>query len=415
MEAYSMAKKKRNPANAAAIAHIFENYEIKSVLDIQEALKDMFGGAMEQMLAGELDSHLGYGRHENATQTTNRRNGASSKIVRSQLGELEIDIPRDREASFEPQLVPKHQKDVSGIEDRVLAMYAKGQSQRDITATIQDIYGFNISPETVSKITDRIIPLVQEFRNRALKKFYPFVFVDAMYTPVKTETGAGQKALYNMIGIDVDGCKDVLGFWLSEDESSRQWIQILEEIKQRGVEDILFISLDGLKGLEDAIKTIYPQTTTQRCIVHLMRNSTRYIPRKRWAEFAKDIKAVYKAVSLDEAAVLFESFQTKWAADQSAVKVWSKNWDAVARLFELPAAIRKIIYTTNTIESYHNQLRKVTNGKGSFPSEMALFKLIYLRINEIRRTWDRPIQNWGQVLNQLVVLYGERVSRHIQF
>ena len=410
-----MAKKKRNPANAAAIAHIFENYEIKSVLDIQEALKDMFGGAMEQMLAGELDSHLGYGRHENATQTTNRRNGASSKIVRIQLGELEIDIPRDREASFEPQLVPKHQKDVSGIEDRVLAMYAKGQSQRDITATIQDIYGFNISPETVSKITDRIIPLVQEFRNRALKKFYPFVFVDAMYTPVKTETGAGQKALYNMIGIDVDGCKDVLGFWLSEDESSRQWIQILEEIKQRGVEDILFISLDGLKGLEDAIKTIYPQTTTQRCIVHLMRNSTRYIPRKRWAEFAKDIKAVYKAVSLDEAAVLFESFQTKWAADQSAVKVWSKNWDAVARLFELPAAIRKIIYTTNTIESYHNQLRKVTNGKGSFPSEMALFKLIYLRINEIRRTWDRPIQNWGQVLNQLVVLYGERVSRHIQF
>ena len=410
-----MAKKKRNPANAAAIAHIFENYEIKSVLDIQEALKDMFGGAMEQMLAGELDSHLGYGRHENATQTTNRRNGASSKIVRSQLGELEIDIPRDREASFEPQLVPKHQKDVSGIEDRVLAMYAKGQSQRDITATIQDIYGFNISPETVSKITDRIIPLVQEFRNRAMKKFYPFVFVDAMYTPVKTETGAGQKALYNMIGIDVDGCKDVLGFWLSEDESSRQWIQILEEIKQRGVEDILFISLDGLKGLEDAIKTIYPQTTTQRCIVHLMRNSTRYIPRKRWAEFAKDIKAVYKAVSLDEAAVLFESFQTKWAADQSAVKVWSKNWDAVARLFELPAAIRKIIYTTNTIESYHNQLRKVTNGKGSFPSEMALFKLIYLRINEIRRTWDRPIQNWGQVLNQLVVLYGERVSRHIQF
>ena len=410
-----MAKKKRNPANAAAIAHIFENYEIKSVLDIQEALKDMFGGAMEQMLAGELDSHLGYGRHENATQTTNRRNGASSKIVRSQLGELEIDIPRDREASFEPQLVPKHQKDVSGIEDRVLAMYAKGQSQRDITATIQDIYGFNISPETVSKITDRIIPLVQEFRNRALKKFYPFVFVDAMYTPVKTETGAGQKALYNMIGIDVDGCKDVLGFWLSEDESSRQWIQILEEIKQRGVEDILFISLDGLKGLEDAIKTIYPQTTTQRCIVHLMRNSTRYIPRKRWAEFAKDIKAVYKAVSLDEAAVLFESFQTKWAADQSAVKVWSKNWDAVARLFEFPAAISKIIYTTNTIESNHNQLRKVTNGKGSFPSEMALFKLIYLRINEIRRTWDRPIQNWGQVLNQLVVLYGERVSRHIQF
>ena len=415
MEAYSMAKKKRNPANAAVLAHIFENYEIKSVLDIQEALKDMFGGAMEQMLAGELDAHLGYDRHENAAQTTNRRNGSSAKTVRSQLGELEIDIPRDREASFEPQLIPKHQKDVLPIEDRVLAMYAKGQSQRDITATIQDIYGFNISHETVSKITERIVPLVQEFRNRALKKFYPFVFVDAMYTPVKTEAGSGQKALYNMIGVDVEGHKDVLGFWLSEDESSRQWLQILEEIKRRGVEDILFISLDGLTGLEDAIKTIYPQTTTQRCIVHLMRNSTRYIPRKRWAEFAKDIKAVYTAVSLDEATTLFESFQTKWATCQSAVNVWTKNWDAVSRLFELPAAIRKIIYTTNTIESYHNQLRKVTNRKGAVPNEMALFKLIYLRIDEIRRTWDRPLQNWGQVLNQLAVLFGERVSRHIRF
>ena len=410
-----MAKRKRNPANAAAIAHIFENYEIKSVLDIQEALKDMFGGAMEQMLAGELDAHLGYDRHEKTSPTDNRRNGSSSKTVRSQLGEIEIDIPRDRAASFEPQLVPKHQKDVLGIEDRVLAMYAKGQSQRDITATIQDIYGFNISHETVSKITDRIVPLVHEFRNRALKKFYPFVFVDAMYTPVKTEAGAGQKALYNMVGIDVDGHKDVLGFWLSEDESSRQWIQILEEIKRRGVEDMLFISLDGLPGLEDAIKTLYPQTTTQRCIVHLMRNSTRYIPRKRWAEFAKDIKAVYKAVSLDEATVLFDSFQTKWDAYQSAVNVWTKNWAAIARLFELPSAIRKIIYTTNTIESYHNQLRKVTNRKGAFPSEIALFKLIYMRIDEIRQTWDRPIQNWGQVLNQLVILYGDRVFRHIRF
>jgi transposase-like protein len=222
MEAYRMAKKKRNPANAAVIAHISDNYEIKSVLDIQEALKDMFGGAMEQMLAGELDAHLGYDRHEKTTPTDNRRNGTSSKTVRSQLGEIELEIPRDRAASFEPQFVPKHQKDLLGIEDRVLAMYAKEQSQRDITATIQDIYGFNISHENVSKISERIVPLVHEFMNRALKKFYPFVFVDAMYTPVKPEAGAGQKGLYNMVGIDVDGHKDVLGFWLSEDESSRQ-------------------------------------------------------------------------------------------------------------------------------------------------------------------------------------------------
>ena len=208
-----------------------------------------------------------------------------------------------------------------------------------------------------------------------------------MCTSVKTEVGTGQKALYNMIGIDVDGCKDVLGFWLSEEESSRQWIQILEEIKRRGVEDILFISLDGLPGLEDAIKTVYPQTATQRCIVHLMRNSTRYIPRKQWAEFAKDIKAVYKAVSLDEATAFFESFQTKWAAYQSAVNVWTKNWDAVARLFELPSAIRKIIYTTNTIESYHNQLRKVTNCKGAFPSKKQTNALCGRSRKNVVRKW----------------------------
>ncbi len=218
-----------------------------------------------------------------------------------------------------------------------------------------------------------------------------------------------------MIGIDVDGCKDILGFWLAEEESSRQWLQILEEIKRRGVEDILFISIDGLTGLEDVIKTVYPKTTTQRCIVHLMRNSIRYIPRKRWAEFAKDIKSVYKAVSLDEAVTLFESFQTKWATYQSAVNVWTKNWNTVSRLFELPAAIRKIIYTTNTIESYHNQLRKVTNRKDAFPNEMALLKLIYLRIDELQRTWDRPTQNRGPVLNQLGVLFGERVSRYLRF
>jgi len=410
-----MAKKKRNPANQELIKHLFDNYEIKTALDVQETLKDMFADTLEKMLNAELDDHLGYDKHESTAETTNRRNGTSSKTVHSQLGEFDINVPRDRESSFDPKVVQKHQKDVSGIEERVLGMYAKGQSQRDIMATIHDIYGIDISHETISKITDKVIPMVQEFRNRPLKKFYPFVFVDAMYTPVKTDAGSGQKALYNMIGIDSDGHKDVLGFWLSEDESSRHWLQILEEIKRRGVEDILFISLDGLSGLEDAVRAVYPQTTTQRCIVHLMRNSTRYIPRKRWAEFAKDIKAVYKAVSLDEATMLFESFQTKWFEYQSAVNVWTKNWDSVVRLFEFPSEIRKIIYTTNTIESYHNQLRKVTDRKGAFPNEMALFKLVYMRIDEIKRTWDRPVQNWAKVLNQLVILYDDRITRHIRF
>ena len=307
-----MAKQKRNPAPKELMQYLFDNYELKNAFDVQEALKDMFSETLESMLNVELDEHLGYSKSENNIEhTTNRRNGKSSKTVKCQLGEIDLNIPRDCEASFDPQVVPKHQKDISGIEEKILSMYAKGQSQRDISATIEDIYGFEVSHETVSKITDKIIPLVQEFRNRPLKKFYPFVFVDAMYTPVKTAAGTGQKALYNIIGIDIEGKKDVLGFWLSEDESSRHWLQILEEIKQRGVEDILFISLDGLSGLEKAIKGVFPNTITQRCIVHLMRNSTRYIARKKWAEFAKDIKAVYKAVSLDKALMLFQAFEAK--------------------------------------------------------------------------------------------------------
>jgi len=411
-----MAKKKRNPASQEVIKHLFENYEIKTAIDVQEALKDMFAGTLEEMLTAELDDHLGYDKHEPVEEKlTNRRNGTSAKTVQSQLGELDLNVPRDREASFNPKIVQKHQKDISGIEEKVLSMYAKGQSQRDISATIQDIYGFDVSHETISKITDKVIPMVQEFRNRPLKKCYPFVFVDAMFVPVKTESGSGQKALYNMIGIDVEGKKDVLGFWLSEDESSCHWLQILEEIRRRGVEDILVVSLDGLSGLEDAITAVFPKTITQRCIVHLMRNATRYIPRKRWAEFAKDIKTVYKAVSLDEAVQLFETFQEKWCDYQSAVNVWSKNWLSVERLFEFPSEIRKLIYTTNTIESYHNQLRKVTDRKGTFPSEMSLYKLLYLRIEKIKESWNRPVHNWPKVLNQLVILYDERITRHMRF
>ena len=411
-----MAKRKKNPASEQLMKYLFENYDIKSALDVQEALKDMFAETLETMLQAELDDHLGYEKNaNNVASTTNRRNGTSKKTVQSQLGEFDLQVPRDREATFEPQVVKKHQKDISGIEERILSMYSKGQSQRDIMATIQDIYGIEISHETVSKITDKVIPLVQEFRNRPLKKFYPFVYVDAMFTPVKTAVSAGQKALYSIIGIDIDGHKDVLGFWLSEDESSRHWMQILEELKRRGVEDILVVSLDGLTGLEDAIKATFPKTITQRCIVHLQRNACRYLPRKRWAEFSKDIKAVYKAVSLDEATVLFETFENKWADYLAAVNVWKKNWDSIERLFEFPSEIRKIIYTINTIESYHNQLRKVTDRKGAFPNEMSLFKLVYLRVEEIRSKWNRPIQNWAKVLNQLVVLYGERVTQHIKF
>lgn len=416
MEVRKVARKKHNPASKELLKHLMENYEINSAYDIQEALKDMFAETLESMLEAELDQHLGYDKNEhNVAETTNRRNGKTPKSVMSQLGTVELNVPRDRESSFEPQIVQKGQKDVVGIEEKVLSMYGRGQSQRDIETTIHEIYGFTISHETVSKITDKILPQITEFRNRALKPLYPFVFVDAMYVPVKTEKGTGQKALYNMIGVDVEGRKEVLGFWLSESENSREWLQILEEIKRRGTEDILFISLDGLPGLEEAIQVVYPQVNLQRCIVHLMRNSTRYIPRKDWVNFAKDIKSVYKAVSLDEASELFREFKNKWSKYGAAVAVWEKNWSSIENLFIYPSDIRKIIYTTNTIESYHNQLRKVTTRKGAFPNENALFKLLYLRIVEIQKAWYRPVQNWSKVLNQLVLLFEDRVTKHLKY
>ena len=411
-----MARRKKNPASKQLLEHLFENYEIKTALDVQETPKDMFAETLESMLEAELDEHLGYDKHEHGVaETTNRRNGKTPKTVLSQLGDVELNVPRDREATFEPQVVQKGQKDVIGIEEKVLSLYGRGQSQRDIETTIHEIYGFNISHETVSKITDKIIPQITEFRNRALKPFYPFVFVDAMYVPVKTEQGTGQKALYNMIGIDAEGRKEVLGFWLSEGENSREWLQILEEIKRRGVEDILFISLDGLPGLEDAIGVVCPKANLQRCIVHLMRNATRYIPRKDWVTFAKDIKAVYKAVSLHEAQVLFQDFKAKWGKYGAAVAVWEKNWTSIENLFTYPENIRKLIYTTNTIESYHNQLRKVTNRKGAFPSEMSLFKLLFLRISDIQSSWYRPIQNWSKVLNELVLIFEDRITQHLRY
>ncbi len=392
--------------------YLFTTYKPENALDVQEALKDMFASTLEGMLLAELDDHLGYQKSQNkVTIGTNRRNGTSSKTVTSQLGQFNVNIPRDREASFEPQVISKHQKDISDIEHKIISMYGLGQSQRDISNTIEDIYGFGVSAATISKITDKIIPLIQEFRSRPLQRVYPFVFIDAMYVNLKTADNNRPQALYNIIGIDLDGRKDILGFWLAESETAKDWLIILEELKSRGVEDIIFISLDGLTGLEKAIKTAFPHTIVQRCIVHLMRNSTRYLSRKKWSEFAKDIKAVYKAPSLDQAKANFEEFVNKWQ-DQAeiSVKVWQDNWHHIENLFNYPAEIRKIIYTTNIIESYHNQLRKVTNRKGSFSSQTALYKLLYLRIIKIRQNWNRPVQNWGQVMNQLYILFEERIE-----
>ena len=395
-------KNRRSEASMAIAKAIMEQYQPKSVEEMQDAIKDIFGPMFESMLQGEMDAHLGYEANDHGYKaTSNRRNGYIHKTVNSTMGDIEIQSPRDRNGSFEPQVIPKRSKDVSGIEDKVLAMYARGMSQRDIAATIQDIYGFEISHETISTITDRIIDTAKEWQNRPLKKFYPFVFVDCLYVTLRKEMETKSCAVYVILGYDINGIKDILGIWIGESEGKHYWMQIFDEIKGRGVEDILFISMDGVSGLEEGARSIFKDVVVQRCIVHLIRNSIKYVPSKDYKAFTSQLRKVYVAASLKAAKAEFERFKEAWSKYSGAVDVWVRNWLYVEQLFNYGSTVRKVMYTTNAIESVNSSFRKVTK-KGAFPSEDAILKALYLRILELYKKWNnRPVPNWAMVRNQL--------------
>lgn len=410
----TMARRKQNSKKNELINAIIEEYQPETAADVQNALKDIFGPMFEAMLQGEMTSHLGYENNaRNSKSTTNRRNGYSKKTVRTTNGNISIDVPRDREATFEPKIIPKGCKDVSGIEDKVLSMYAKGMSQRDIASTIEDIYGFEISHETISEITDSVLEHLEQWQNRPLKKFYPFLFVDCLYVNIYKDYEVKNCAVYTILGYDIDGMKDLLGFWINETESAHVWMQIFDEIKSRGVEDILFISMDGVKGLEEGAKSIFKDTIVQRCIVHLIRNSIKYVPSKEYRAFTAQLKKVYSAPNLKAATAEFERFKQAWGKYPGAVDVWERNFAHVEQLFNYGSAVRKIMYTTNAIESINSSLRKVTR-KGSFPNENAVLKLLYLRVTELEKRWSRPISNWALVRNQLDLneSFKERIRKY---
>ena len=395
-------KNKRSEASVAIAKAILEQYQPSSVEEMQDALKDIFGPMFEAMLQGELDNHLGYEANDHGyKESDNRRNGYAKKTLKSSMGDVEISTPRDRDGSFDPQLIPKRTKDVSGIEDKVLAMYARGMSQRDIAKTIEDIYGFEISHDMISTITDRVIATAQEWQNRPLKKFYTFIFVDCLYVNIRKEMETKSCAVYVILGYDVNGVKDILGIWIGESEGKHYWMQIFDEIKSRGVEDILFISMDGVSGLEEGARSIFKDVVIQRCIVHLIRNSIKYIPSKDYKAFTSQLKKVYGAASLKAATAEFERFKQSWNHYPGAVDVWVRNWAHVEQLFNYGSAVRKVMYTTNPIEAINSSFRKVTK-KGSFPSEEAVMKALYLRITELYKKWNgRPASNWAMVRNQL--------------
>ncbi len=397
-------KNRRSDASVAIAKAIIEEYKPTNAEEMQDAIKDIFGPMFEAMLQGEMDSHLGYGANDRGEKDTeNRRNGYSEKKVKSTYGEIPIRVPRDRDASFKPQAVPKRSRDVSGIEDKVLSMYARGMSGRDIANTVEDIYGFEISHETVPAITDRVVQTAGEWQNRPLKKFYTFLFVDCLYVSIRKETEIRNCAVYVILGYDVDGKKDILGLWIGESEGKHYWMQIFDEIKARGVEDVLFICMDGVSGLEDGARSIFKDAVVQRCIVHMVRNSIKYIPAKDYKAFTAQLKKVYGAASLKAATAEFERFRQAWEKYPGAVDVWVRNWKHVERLFHYGSAVRKVMYTTNPIEAVNSSFRKVTK-KGSFPSGDAVRKALYLRIMELYKKWNgRPVPNWALVRNQLSI------------
>ncbi len=411
-----MVKQSREKTGKAEIARaILETYQPETVEEMQEALRDIFGPMFEAMLQGEMSAHLGYESNERGEKaTTNRRNGYSGKTLKTTAGEVKVSVPRDREGSFEPVLIGKRQTDVSAIEDKVLSMYAKGLSQRDISDTIEEIYGFNISQEMISQITDKVLDELEEWQNRPLKKLYTFLFVDCLYVTVRRDYEAKQCAVYVILGYDTEGKKDILGIWLSETESKHQWMQIFDELKSRGVEDVLFLSMDGVTGLEEGAKAIFPDVTVQRCIVHLIRNSLKYVPSKEYKAFTAHLKKVYGAPSLKAAESEFERFKQAWSRYPSAVDVWVRNWNHVAQLYNYGSAIRKVMYTTNAMESVNASFRKVTN-KGAFPNDNALLKLLFLRVKELQKKWQgRRVSNWALVRNQLEVNEGikQRIMKY---
>ena len=410
-----MARKKRNPDAEKLAESILNAYQPESVDDMQDALKDVFGPLFEKMLQGELNNHLGYDAHsKEPKEHDNRRNGYGNKTLKTSFGEVAIDVPRDREASFEPELIPKRKRDVSDIEGKVLSMYARGMSQRDIAATVEDIYGFDISHEMISDITDAVLPELEEWQARPLAKCYAFLFVDCMYVTLRENYEAKEYAVYTILGYDLKGNKEILGLWLNQTESKNRWMQVFDELKARGVEDVFFISMDGVSGLEEGAKAIFPSVIVQRCIVHLVRNALRYIPSKDYKEVCRDMKKFYGSSSLNAAHAAFDSFQNRWSHYSGAVDVWKRNFAHVEQLFDYGSAIRKIMYTTNAVESVHSSFRKVTK-KGAFSNENALLKLLYLRTKELHAKWSGGrIQNWAMVLNQLMIneTFSSRIEKY---
>jgi len=395
------------------INEFFKSASIKNPADLQVFLKEMMKQVVESSLEGELDEELGYTRYDYRNkETENSRNGHSKKTLHTNMGDMQISVPRDRSGEFEPHLVPKHVNTISqDMEAKIISMYAKGMTQSDIESHVRDMYDVDISDSTVSRITDKILPIAREWQNRPLDEIYAVVFLDAIHYHVRSEGQITKKAVYIAIGITLGGRKDVLGLWIGENESAKFWLSVLNSIKNRGVNDILIASVDGLTGFSNAIEAVYPKTEIQQCVIHQIRNSTKYVSYKDLRPLMSDLKRVYTAPSEDTALSELNDFAEKWDAKYPKISVsWRSNWPKLATYFKYPNEVRKLIYTTNAIEGFNRQLRKVTKSKSVFPSDDALFKMLYLAMMDITKKWTGKRQDWGLIYSQLLVFFEDRIS-----
>ena len=402
-----MAKKEKS-----LMRQLIEERGIRDMDGVHALVKELTAGLIQECMDAELEEELGYSRYDYKNKRTdNSRNGSYSKTVSSSQGEIDLKVPRDRNGYYEPQIVKKHQMDVSEIEDKILFLYSQGTSTRDIERTMQEMYGIEVDATRVSKITDKILPVIREWQNRPLESVYAMVMLDAIHYKVREDGIVVKKAVYIGIGTDLEGKKDVLGIWIGATESAKYWLSVLNGLKSRGVNDILIVSVDGLTGFSEAIAAAYPRTEIQRCIIHQIRSSTRYVSYKDVKAFTAALKPIYKAPTEELALEALDELESTWGGKYPAsIKSWRDHWDELATMFKYPEQIRRIIYTTNAIENFNRQLRKVTKTKSAFVSDDALLKQLYLVTMQVTDKWTMPIKDWGGILMQLMIFFGDRVN-----
>jgi len=407
-----MTKKKRpSPFSDEVIDSLLEQGDPKELLSPDGLLAQLTARLVERALEAEMTAHLGYERNApEGRNGGNSRNGTGTKTIKTDRGEVEIDVPRDRDATFEPQLVRKRQTRLPGLDEKVIALYARGMTVRDIQGHLEELYGVEVSPDLISRVTSAVLDDVKAWQNRPLDPVYPIVYLDALVTKVREDGVVRNKSVYLALGVTVHGTKEVLGLWIEVNEGAKFWLKTLNELKTRGVEDILIVCCDGLKGFPEAIETAFPKTTVQTCIVHMIRNSLRYVSYKDRRAVAKDLKPIYTAANRDDAEAALGAFEKKWGRRYEMITAsWRTNWERVVPFLDFPEEVRKVIYTTNAIESLNSSLRKLLRYRGHFPNDDALIKVLYLALRRYEIKWRRSIRNWSAVLGQFAIFFKGRI------